>query len=85
MTPENAKLCIDGLKTQTRRTQGLNVVNRTGLDSANRTTTPDQYQLLNFENGVADFSRSANTGDHNFNVGIMYHCKSILYMSNTAK
>ena len=75
MTPDNARLSIDGIKTQTRRTQGLNVVNRTGLDSADRTSTPDQYQLLSFENGIADFARYANTGDFNFNVGIMYHCK----------
>jgi len=64
MSGNHPKLILDDLKTMTRRTSGLETVNR----------NPNEYQLIGFNGLTTDFAR----GNHVINglrVAVMYHCK----------
>ena len=58
---------------QTRRTGGLDVLNRK-TDFADRPNSPDKYSLLGFDGKVADFSRYAGS-QGGMSIGIIYHLK----------
>lgn len=58
---------------QTRRTGGLDVLNRK-TDFADQPNSPDEYSLLGFDGKVADFSRYAGS-QGGMSIGIIYHLK----------
>lgn len=73
MSTEMVIATQDGRKTQTRRTRGLEVVNRS-LDFANQPNSPDEYELIGIDGGVAYFARHAGQRE-GVNIGVVYEAK----------
>lgn len=73
MSTEMVKAIAGSRKTQTRRTRGLDVVNRS-LDFANQPNSPDEYELIGIDGGVAYFARHAGQWE-GVNIGVVYEAK----------